>query len=256
MFRHKIFSIVKCLQMQMISGKIIVFPVFDCILENSLKNILQCLEQRKMKIKENLETYCKVQTHHRNPPIINSKPASQQTRKPTNPANPQTHKSSKPTNPPSQHVRAQVPPRRPQSRAHHQLPRRVRIKGGFDRRALRSELESHRAAINHEPHRTALNHELTDPSPATQNRHTYQQPITRSGKKKKKTETQICSCFNGFLYERSRGVVCCARSAPEGLLCEIARGGDGAVQERKREQEGGGVRGCNILKNGLRKIFP
>ena len=96
MFRHKIFSIVKCLQMQMISGKIIVFPVFDCILENSLKNILQCLEQRKMKIKENLETYCKVQTHHRNPPIINSKPPSQQTRKH---ANPQTQQTRKPTNP-------------------------------------------------------------------------------------------------------------------------------------------------------------
>ena len=100
--------------MQMNSGKIIVFPVFDCILENGLKNILLCLEQSKMKEKkrkENSETHCKVQTHHRNPPIINRKPPSQQTQqtsKPTNPANPQTH--------------------------HHST----------------SELESHRAALNHE----------------------------------------------------------------------------------------------------------
>jgi hypothetical protein len=29
------------------------FPVFGCILKNSLKSILQCLEQRKMKKKKN-----------------------------------------------------------------------------------------------------------------------------------------------------------------------------------------------------------
>ena len=111
-----------------------------------------------------------MQTHHRNPPIINRKPPSQQTHKPskpanqqtqkpskpTNPANPQTSKPRNPANPPSQHVRARVPScrvplrRRPQSRAHHQLPRLVRIWGGFDRRALRSELESHCVAFNHE----------------------------------------------------------------------------------------------------------
>ena len=78
LFRRKIFSTVKYLQiqMQMILGKIIVFPVFDCILENSLKNILQCLEECKMKKKKNSETHCKVQIHHRNPPIINRKPPS------------------------------------------------------------------------------------------------------------------------------------------------------------------------------------
>jgi hypothetical protein len=120
----------------MISGKIIVFPVFDCILENSLKNILQCLEQRKMK-KENSETHCKVQTHHHNPPIINRKPPSQQTHKPSkptttsptappsttsspthhqqtrNPANPQTHKPSKPANP--------QPPANPKPRPHRPI---------------------------------------------------------------------------------------------------------------------------------------
>jgi hypothetical protein len=68
----------------------------------------------------------------------------------------------------------------------------------------------------------------------------------------------------GFLCERSRGVVCCARSALGWLLFEIGAGGaimrdreggegNGAVQEREREQEGGGVRGCNILENGLQK---
>jgi hypothetical protein len=36
----------------MISGKMIVFSVFYCILENSLKDILQCLKQRKMKKKK------------------------------------------------------------------------------------------------------------------------------------------------------------------------------------------------------------
>ena len=35
------------------------FPVFDCILENSLKNIFQCLEQRKMKKWKKLETHYK-----------------------------------------------------------------------------------------------------------------------------------------------------------------------------------------------------
>jgi hypothetical protein len=67
LFRRKIFSTVKCLQIQMISGKIIFFPVFDCILENSLKNIFQCLGQRKMKKKKNQKPQ-QMQTHHRKPP--------------------------------------------------------------------------------------------------------------------------------------------------------------------------------------------
>ena len=32
-----------------------VFPVFICILENTLKNILQCLARRKMKFKKKIE---------------------------------------------------------------------------------------------------------------------------------------------------------------------------------------------------------
>jgi hypothetical protein len=36
----------------MISKKIIFFPVLGCIPENSLKNILQCLEQHKVKKKK------------------------------------------------------------------------------------------------------------------------------------------------------------------------------------------------------------
>jgi hypothetical protein len=43
------------------------FLVFGCIPENSLENILHCLEQRKMKKKKKSETHCKLQTHHRNP---------------------------------------------------------------------------------------------------------------------------------------------------------------------------------------------
>ena len=48
LFRRKTFSTVKCLQIQMIYRKIFVFPVFVCILENAPKNILRCLERRKM----------------------------------------------------------------------------------------------------------------------------------------------------------------------------------------------------------------
>ena len=42
--------------------------------------------------------------------------------------------------------------------------------------------------------------------------------------------------------DRRRWAGCYSRLAPEGLLCEIARGGgNGAVQEREREQEGVGA---------------
>jgi hypothetical protein len=97
------------------------FPVFDCILENSLKNILQCLEQRKMKGKKK----------NRNP-LQSANPPPQSTKNP-----PQTT-IKKPTNPPSQHIRARVPPCRPQSQAHrpHQPPRRVWIWGGVNRRGM------------------------------------------------------------------------------------------------------------------------
>ena len=57
------------------------FLVFGCIPENSLKNILQCLEEKK----KNSETYCKVQ----NPP-------------PQSIVNPPQTTIKKPTNPPSQ----------------------------------------------------------------------------------------------------------------------------------------------------------
>ena len=49
LFRRKIFSVVKCFQMQMIFRKMFVFPVFVCILENASENILRCLVRRKMK---------------------------------------------------------------------------------------------------------------------------------------------------------------------------------------------------------------
>ncbi len=182
LFRHKIFSTVKYLQMQMILGKIIVFPVFDCILENSLKNILQCLEERKMKKRK-----------FRNPlqsanPPLQSTDNQPQTTIIANPANPQTH--------------------------HHST----------------SKLESHRAALNHKliinclvgsGSGAASIAERSDPSssptappsttspttpPSTTSSPTHhQQPKTGTPTTnpspdlvKKKTETQICSCFNGF----------------------------------------------------------
>jgi hypothetical protein len=42
LFRYKIFFIVKYFKMKIISGKMIFFSVFGCILKNALKNILQC----------------------------------------------------------------------------------------------------------------------------------------------------------------------------------------------------------------------
>jgi hypothetical protein len=49
LFRRKIFSTVKCLQMQVIYRKMFIFPVFVCVLENAPENILRCLARRKMK---------------------------------------------------------------------------------------------------------------------------------------------------------------------------------------------------------------
>jgi hypothetical protein len=68
--------------MQMIYRKTFVFSVFVCILENSLKNILQYLEQSKMKINKKLETAIPPPQTTGNPPqtTIN---------------NPQTHHHSK-----------------------------------------------------------------------------------------------------------------------------------------------------------------
>ena len=43
LFRCKIFSVVKCFQMQMISKKTFVFPVFVCNLKNAPENILHCV---------------------------------------------------------------------------------------------------------------------------------------------------------------------------------------------------------------------
>jgi hypothetical protein len=51
--------------MQMISGKIIFFPVFGYILENNPENILQYLIPRKMKKKTQSETTA----NHRNSTI-------------------------------------------------------------------------------------------------------------------------------------------------------------------------------------------
>jgi hypothetical protein len=93
------------------------FPVFDCILENSLKNILQCLEQRKMKKKKKKKKKKKIQkptakckpttvihykstaNHHKKTHklTITANPPSQETHKPTITARP----SSSPTAPPS-----------------------------------------------------------------------------------------------------------------------------------------------------------
>ena len=130
------------------------FPVFGCILENSLENILQCLEQRKIKKKKS-KTHCK---KIRNPLQIAIPP-------PQSTINPPQTTIKKPTNPPSQQnplrstaramtatapilrplrlalIQAQVPPRRPQPRAHrpHQPSRQVRIWGGRERERVEKE---------------------------------------------------------------------------------------------------------------------
>ena len=94
LFRCKTFSTVKCLQIQIIYGKMFVFSMFVCILKNTLKNILQYLEQRKMKIKKNQKPQShrrKSTTNHRkttHKPTITTKPT---------PSKPKTNKS-KPTN--------------------------------------------------------------------------------------------------------------------------------------------------------------
>jgi hypothetical protein len=95
--------------MQMIYWKTFVFSVFVCILENSLKNILQCLEQSKMKIKINkLETAVPPPQTTENPPqtTINN-PQTHHHSKTRNPTTVNHRKSTtnhhkQPTNPPSQ----------------------------------------------------------------------------------------------------------------------------------------------------------
>jgi hypothetical protein len=171
----------------MISGKIIVFPVFDCILENSLKNILQCLEQRKMK-KENSETHCKVQTHHHNPLIINRKPPSQQTHKPskpttTSPTAPPSTTSSPTHHPQTQQTRNPANPKTHNHESHRAAPPSTTSSPNHHQQTRKPTNPTNPQTHNHQQ---TQNPDLTDPSPATQNRHTYQQPITRSGKKKKK----------------------------------------------------------------------
>jgi hypothetical protein len=109
LFRRKTFFTVKCLQMQMIYKKTFVFSVFVCILENSLKNILQCLEQRKMKKKKKkLETAIPPPQTTGNPPqtTINN-PQTHHHSKTRNPTTGNHRKSTtnhhkQPTNPPSQ----------------------------------------------------------------------------------------------------------------------------------------------------------
>ena len=96
---------------------------------------------------------------------------------PANPANPKTYKPSKPT------TTSPTAPRRPQPRAHRTITSKPATQ-----QTRKPTNPTNPQTHNHQQTR---NPDLTDPSPATQNRHTYQQPITRSGKKKKKTETQI-----------------------------------------------------------------
>jgi hypothetical protein len=85
--------------MQMIYRKTFVFSVFVCILENSLKNILQCLEQRKMKIKKKkLETAIP-------PPQTTGNPPQTTINNPQNHHHSKTHKptiTAKPAIPPPQ----------------------------------------------------------------------------------------------------------------------------------------------------------
>ena len=188
--------------------------------------------------KENSETHSKVQTNHHNPPIINRKPPSQQTHKPTttsptappsttsspthhlqtqqncNPANPKTHKPSKPT------TTSPTALRRPQPRAHRPITNKPATQ--------QTRKPTNLANPQTHNHQQTRNPDLTDPSPATQNRHTYQQPITRSGKKKKQKPRS------------HRPITSNPNPAPEGLLCEIAKGGMELCKKERGSRKGGG----------------
>ena len=89
--------------------EIFFFPVFGCILKNSLKNILQCLEQRKNeKEKKKTETQCcnlTTVTHHKSTAnhrrkthktTITAKPTQSKSRTNQN-KQIKTHKSSRAT---------------------------------------------------------------------------------------------------------------------------------------------------------------
>ena len=211
--------------MQMNSGKIIVFPVFDCILENGLKNILLCLEQSKMKEKkrkENSETHCKVQTHHRNPPIINRKPPSQQTRKP---ANPQTQQTCKPTIT----ERPSSSPTAPSSI----MSSSSTASSGLDLGLLRSQSSPIRARVP--PRRPQPQAPPRCPQPRA-HRPITSNPSPDLVKKKKKKKPRSTRASLGFLCKRSRAVICCARSVPaRGCEERPARG-----RERKTGSRQGG----------------
>jgi hypothetical protein len=76
--------------MQIIYRKMFVFSVFVCILKNTLKNILQCLEQRKMKKKKII----------RNRNLTAANPPQTTVKQPTNPPSQQNplHQNQKQTN--------------------------------------------------------------------------------------------------------------------------------------------------------------
>ncbi len=170
LFRRKTFFTVKYLQMQMIYRKTFVFSVFVCILENSLKNILQYLEQSKMKINKKLETAIpppqttgnppqttinNPQTHHHSKTHsikTKNKPKTNKS-KPTNHHNHEQHRFLAHEHVGERDGSTSTSTLVLSNREHeheHTGSGRVQIWGGFDRKALRSELESHCAAFNHE----------------------------------------------------------------------------------------------------------
>ena len=217
----------------MISRKMFVFPVFVCILKNALKIFYSVWFNVKMKNKT-----------HPNTTGMDKKPT--------------TTSASHPTNPP--------PPRQATPQTHHHLgkpphkPTTSHPATDPDPPWTKPPPESTKnPPATHETH-------CTKPKNQTQtadhlHRHTYthhQQPKTGTPTSnpspdlvKKKPKPRSAPASMGFLCERSRGgCLLCEISSRltavrdrrrRGCYARSVRGGDGAVQERERVQEGGGV---------------
>ena len=115
---------------------------------------------------------------------------------------PTTTSASHPTNPP--------PPRQATPQTQHEPPRNRprptvnQTPTGINQKPTCNPRDPLHKAKKPNPNCRSPTLAHLHPSPATQNEHTYQQPITKFGKKKK-TETQICSCFNRFSVREISG---------------------------------------------------
>ena len=160
----------------MISGKMIVFPVFVCILKNSLKifySVWSNVKWKKIKFQ-------KQQTHHRNPPQTTIG-------KPINPTNPQTHHHSKPTittNPQTHHesiFRNAIKPTNPLTR---KIKQKWKTKNGrrlqIGRNRWRTTATTRRPPANHHRDPPGIKPQTTTRDPLEQKPTTltHRKPVT------------------------------------------------------------------------------